>query len=972
MNYSVGQTYHGFTLKNQEHIKEIDAHVYLFQHKTLGCPLFAIKNSDSNKTFTVAFNTIPTDSTGVAHILEHSVLMGSQKYPIKDVFGEINKGGLTTFLNAMTGSDITFYPFATRNMSEYFDIMDVYCDVVFHPLLQRSTFEQEGWHYHKESPESELQYQGVVFNEMKGAFSDPIRLMFHHLYGGLMPGSTYAHESGGDPKNIPDLSYEQFCAFHKHHYHPSNSTFFLYGDAELDKELTFLEEKYLSTFSDREERRHIKEGRLIDKPIFIEDTYGTDSNETRDKTFLAVGTSVSTVQNRVESAAFQIIANILFNSDGSPLKDAIISSGLCKDFGGFYLNSSSFRTFMVTYLVGSEPEKREDFLKLYTTTLQSMAEKGLERELVISELNKFEFSTREDASKAQRGLDLISKAMTAFKYGTNPFENLVTEKVVRTVRQKALEEDYFEELIRKYLLDNDASVVITLKPDPQKGVKTLEQEQARLAKYESTLTKEQEEQLIARTTELMELQLTANDAQTMQKLPRLSAKDLPVSLNFHTVKPLTIDQREVLVSELLTNHISYVDVGFDFSVIPMRLLPWLDLFGTIVTEIGTEKMNYMQFAKEVATCTGSFSHSVNTYTRKGDADTMRPIFWLHTKCLPDYLEQSLELIHAVLTSVSLSDKKRIREIVGREFAWAEHAAQSEGYNLPATRVFAQLSKAGFYNELVNGISAYQALQKLALDYDRLEENFLQGLEEIRSLLFNRNNLVLTVAGEEPEIATFIDNATTLIAALPARAGSAAELSNLDKPKHEAFITSAEIVYAVQGGNLLPQGDGYTGHFEVLKTYLSRDYLWNTVRQMGGAYGCFIQFSNITGNLAYVSYRDPQVRKTFDAYNTIPEIIEKLELSDEVLEQLVVGTYGNFDPLHSPSTKAAVARNEYFTGTTPEYKQQRLAEITSTTVADMRAYAPAFAEMTARASRSIIGNRTKIEADSDLFDTITEL
>ena len=269
-------------------------------------------------------------------------------------------------------------------MTEYFNIMDVYCDVVFHPLLERSTFEQEGWHYHKETADSELQFQGVVFNEMKGAFSDPIRLIFHHLYGELMPGSTYAHESGGDPKNIPDLSYEQFCDFHKHHYHPSNGTFFLYGDADLDTELEFLQSRFLGKFTERDERRTVLEGSLIDTTKFIEDTYGCDSDDIRDKTFLAVGTSVSTVQNRVESAAFQIIANILFNSDGSPLKEAIISSGLCKDFGGFYLSSSSFRTFMVSYLVGSEPEKRDAFLKLYTETLQSMADEGLDRELVIA------------------------------------------------------------------------------------------------------------------------------------------------------------------------------------------------------------------------------------------------------------------------------------------------------------------------------------------------------------------------------------------------------------------------------------------------------------------------------------------------------------------------------------------------------------------------------------------------------------
>lgn len=972
MTYSVGNIYHGFQLEEHQHIVEIHAHVYLFRHTVLGCPLFAIKNDDNNKTFTAAFNTIPTDSTGVAHILEHSVLMGSKHYPIKDVFGEINKGGLTTFLNAMTGSDCTFYPFATRNMTEYFNIMDVYCDVVFQPLLHRTTFEQEGWHYHKESEESELQYQGVVYNEMKGAFSDPIRLIFHHLFGGLMPGSTYAHESGGDPKNIPDLTYEQFCDFHGRHYHPSNATFFLYGDAELDRELAFLQERFLQNYDTAQPRRHVEAGEQATKTIFIEDTYGSDSEDIAGKTFLAVGTSVSTVQNREESAAFQIIANILFNSDGSPLKEAIISSGLCKDFGGFYLSSSSFRTFMVTYLVGSEPENREAFLKLYQDALLSMVNEGLDRELVISELNKFEFSAREDASKSQRGLDLIGKAMAAFKYNTNPFDNLVNEEIIASVRHRALEEGYFEELIKDYLIDNTSSVVITLKPDPNKGEETLAEERRRLDEYKATLDEEQERQLIERTHELMDLQLAPNDEETLKKLPRLEIADLPASIDFHEVKPTSVGDRELLVSELPTNHISYLDIGFNLSVLPTRLLPWLDIFGTIITEIGTEKLDYRQFAKEVATCTGNLTHSVNTYARRGESGSTRPIFWLHAKCLPAYLERSVELLTSILTDLSLRDRQHIREIVGREFAWAEHAAQSEGYNLPMARVFAHLSKAGLYNELINGVSAYRALKTLARNYEQEEESFLAGLQEIASLLFNRSNLVMHMAGEEQEIAGFSNNAIGLVEALPAKKPINAELIAPEMVDHEAFITSAEIVFAVQGGNLFPQGKGYNGQFEVLKTFLSRDYLWNTVRQMGGAYGCFVQFNNISGNLALVSYRDPQVKKTYDAYNKIPEVVKNLELSDKVLQQLVIGTYGNFDPHQSPSLKAAMARNEYFSGVTPEFKQQRLREITTAKVDDLRSYAEAFAEMTAKSYRSIIGNRPRIERDKELFESLKEL
>ena len=972
MTFTSGNSYSGFTLQKHTRINEIDADVYLFEHDVLKCPLLAIKNDDTNKTFSAAFNTVPTDSTGVAHILEHSVLMGSEKYPVKDVFGEINKGGLMTFLNAMTGSDITYYPFATRNIKEYFNIMDVYCDVVFNPLLDRSTFEQEGWHYHQEAEDSPLQFQGVVYNEMKGAFSDPIRLIFHHIFGGLLPGSTYAHESGGDPKNIPDLSYEEFCSFHQKHYHPSNGIFFVYGDAPLDQELNFLQDKFLAKFPSQGKRCNVTLGKSLTEPVNITDTYSVESEDTSQKTFLAVGTGVSTVTNLQENAAFQVIANILFNSDGSPLKNAIVSSGLCRDFGGFYLASSCYNTIMVSYLVGSEPQHKDAFLSLYTKTLQEMVNETIDRDLILSELNKAEFSVREESSKAQRGLDLIGKAMTAFKYDTDPFDQLEIEELFNTIRHKALEEGYFEELISKYLLNNPNSVTVTLVPDPKKLQNSQAEEQERLDTFAKTLDPAGLEKIISRTNELMSAQLEPNSVEKLELLPQLTIADLNTDITFHSVTPTTMFDQQVLLSQLPTNGISYIDAGFDFSTIPQNLLPWLDLFGTIATEIGTEKFNFMSFAKEVATCTGSFSHSLTAYTKKGAEQSVRPVMWFHMKCLPEYLEQALNLVADVFSNLSLKDRNRVKEIVGREYAWAEHAAHSEGYSLPATRVFAHLSPAGRYNELINGITSYLSVKELALDYDTFEEAFLAGLKEISRHLFNKKNLILSVTAEERELQNFEKLGSCLTDALADLDLPTEELTPLDIAEHEAFITSAEVVYAVQGGALLENGQGYNGHFEVLKTYLSRDYLWNSVRQMGGAYGCFIQFSHITGNLAIVSYRDPQVKKTYDAYEAIPEIITSLDLPEKIMEQLIVGTYGNFDPHQSAAAQGATARNEFLTGVTIEEKQQRLTDITSTTLKDLKAFAPAFSKMLQKSHRSIIGNRTKIEADKDLFTTITEL
>lgn len=972
MTYTPNNEYFSFVLKKKQYIEEIHSHVYLFEHKNLGCPVLAIKNDDENKTFSAAFNTIPTDSTGVAHILEHSVLMGSEKYPVKDVFGEINKGGLMTFLNAMTGSDITYYPFATRNIKEYFNIMDVYCDVVFRPLLDKSTFEQEGWHYHQESADSPLEYQGVVYNEMKGAFSDPIRHIFHNMYTGLMPNSTYAHESGGDPKNITDLSYQEFCDFHKKHYHASNGMYFFYGNAPLEDELSYLEEKFATHFPEKGIRAEVVQGDIIEEPVFIDETYASDSKDVAEKTFIAVGTAIGRVEDREKNTAFQIIANILFNSDGSPLKKAIVSSGLCKDFGGLFMASSSYRTFMISYLVGSEKENRDKFLQVYHKALNEMVEQGLEKDLILSELNKYEFSAREDSSKAQRGLDLIGKAMPALKYGLDPFESLVSEELLQNIRHKALEEDYFEHLIKELLLDNKRTVTLTLAPDPEKQEANAQEERKRLEEYDAQLTDEQRAARIARTQEIMAQQLEVNTVDHLALLPQLGLDDLSAEIQYHQATEEDVDGQKIIINDLDTNHISYIDIGFDFSGVAEKHLPYLDLFGSIITEIGTKDLDYMAFAKEIATNTGGFSFSLTTYTHCEKKESLLPMAWFHLKTLPHYLEKTMKLLTSLLSAPSFADKTRIREIVGREFTWTEHAAQSEGYSLASTRVASHLSLGGRYQEITGGITAFRKLRELALNYDAKEEEFLTCLSEIAQAIFNKKNVHLAITANREEIESFKALCPDFISQLGEKEIIKTDVAPLTIADHEGFITSAEVVYAVQGGNLFPNGEGYNGHFEVLKTYLSRDYLWNTVRQMGGAYGCFIQFSQLKGNIAFVSYRDPQVAKTYDAYAKLNEVTANLELPKEMMAQLIIGTYGNFTPHQSQATRGAIARNEYFTGITPEYKQQRISEITNTQVEDLTVFAPYFTTMLEKSYRSTIGNRTRIEKDSSLFDIVEEL
>ncbi|CAK8713546.1 MAG: Hydrolase, metalloendopeptidase [Candidatus Electronema aureum] len=972
-DFSIGSIHHGFILKRKEQVAEISSEVFLFEHQVLGTPALAIKNSDPNKTFCFAFQTVPNDNTGVAHILEHSVLVGSKKYPVQDIFGEIHKGGLMTFLNAMTGADTTWYPFATRNLSEYFSIMDVYCDVVLNPILARSTFEQEGWHYHKESQGAPLEFQGVVLNEMKGAFGDPTRALFQNTFAGLMPESTYAQESGGDPACIPALSYEQFIEFHRKHYHPSNGMLFFYGDADLEQELAAVQDKFLCTYTSAGEKAKIVPGRTIAKPVFIDDTYAVQpGSNLKGKTYLAVGTAIGTLLDRELTTAFQIIANILYNSDASPLKKAIVEAGLGKDFGGMFITDHCFQTVMLTYLVGSDADKRDRFLELHRQALTQIAEQGLEHDLVLSELNHYEFSVREELTHAQRGLDLIGKALTALQHGADPFAALEIDQLFAAVRRKALEEQYFEQLIQSTLLDSPTFAAVTLRPDPDKATRTQQEEQRRLAAYEQTLDPAQVQSLIATTQELMRLQQTPNTEEQLALVPRLARKDLECRPPMHSASTEVCGSVECISSELDTNGITYVQFGLDCAAIGPDLLPYLDLFATIATEIGTSKRDYVRFAKDINICTGGFSHSFSTYHHLESKAQLLPLLWFQIKALSGYLPQALDLVREVFADVNLSNRQRIKEIVLREFTWAEHSVQSEGYQLAASRVFAHLSRAGMINEHVNGATAYLTLKELAANYDKQEEQFLAKIERLRQLVLQPADMKIAVTGSAADIGTIKAQINEIKQSLLGSTPQPAEMLFPQFAEQQAFTTSADVVYNVQGCNLFTNPKQYDGTFEVLKTWLSRDYLWNTVRQLGGAYGCFVQFHPVSGNFALISFRDPQVSKTYAAYEAIAAAVKELDLSHAKLDQLIIGAYGSLNPLRSPAAEGVKARDAYLCGITPEHRQQILEQLIDTEAAALRGFAPLFAQLTTNSFKATIGSSEKIRANAELFNAVVEL
>ena len=628
---------------------------------------------------------------------------------------------------------------------------------------------------------------------------------------------------------------------------------------------------------------------------------------------------------------------------------------------------------MMTYLIGSEPENREKFSSVYDTTLKEMVKSGLDSELILSELNKYEFSVRESLAKAQRGLDLTGNALLALKHGADPFDALQIEDLFANIRDKALHHRYFEDLIQTSLLDNPSTVEIILRPDPKKSLQATQDESKRLADFENGLDENGKSNIIKRTQELIKQQNTPNDEKTLNLLPQLTLSDLNPTPDFHQVEIDDLAGRPFLFNSLPTNSVCYVDFGFDCSVVPVKLLPFLSLFATIATEIGTETKDYMQLARELGTYTGGLDTTFGTYTQLGNhKNGCSPLLWFHLKALNSFLDPALALTAEIFNRVSFTNRQRIKEIVMREFAWTEHSIQSEGYSLASSRVFAQLSDAGQFNEHVNGATAYLSLKDLANNYDQREEQFLSSLEQLRQLLFRRQGLTVSITADQEGIHSFKDLSDSVINCLANKeqVKIIPEFQSLDS--NQGLCTSAEVVFNVQGCSLFNDPSQYNGHFEVLKTWISRDYLWNTVRQMGGAYGCFVQFNHITGNIGFISYRDPHIAKTFSTYNDLPSHIDKLQLTHQVKGQLIIGTYGSLVPYQSPAAQGAAARNDYLSGITPEFKLQRIDEVLTSSLKSIKSFTPLFENLLKDSYRVTIGNGEKIRTESKYYDTIIDL
>jgi presequence protease len=971
-NFEPGVNYRGFILKKSVFEKDMNSTIISFEHKATGAKLTAVKNDDDNKTFCIAFKTIPEDSTGVAHILEHCVLSGSEKYPVKDVFSELYKGGLSTFMNAFTSTDSTYYPFSTRNLKEYFNFMNVYLDTTLFPLLSKNSFLQEGWHYELKDKDSQIEYQGIVFNEMKGAMSNPLRQMTMNVSRVLFPGSTYSHNSGGDPEAITDLTYEYFLNFHKKFYHPSNSHIFIYGNADLMEELKFIDQNYLSKFSKKVIDSEITKGTLIAPMAEKTFNYTVNHNENLDKkSYIAVSTKVGTPKDVELNLTFHLLSNILFNSDASPVRQAIMKSGLAGDFSG-YFDDGQYETAITAYVSGSEAEQKDQFLDIYFRSLKEIIEKGIEKDLILSEINHLEFKQKEKEISSMRGLIYLNRVLHLVLYDIDLFDGINLNPVIKEIRRKSLESNYLEEIIRQYFLDESRTGVVVLKPDADLAEKKIKAERDKLEKFRSSLNPAELHNLITDTSEFQKYQNEDNSEESLTKVPKLEVKDIDRKAVLLIPDVERIDGIEFLSNEMFTNDIIYMSIGFDLDKVPVELLPYLTFLTDIFKEIGTKTRSYDVLTKEVSTYFGGFDFSLSILDNLKDKNSFRPILCLEIKTFKKFMLKAADILTDIITGISYDNTERIKEIITSRFLGRDVSLKSEGYDYSVTRLKAGESERGKFLETVKGFTSYYEYKKLNDNLNAALPDTIAKIRQLSRIVFNTNNLHVGITSDEEGIKLAKIACRDIISVLDNKKLIKTVIKYPDFNKNEAYLTSSDVAFVSIGGNFLSDGLEYSGKFEVVRNYLSSDYLFEEIRLKGGAYGAWIYFNTMSGFMSMTSYRDPNVRKTIEAYQGITGHLKKFGMNNSSFTSIKIGAYASFDPLLSPFSKGKKSRDDYMSGVTQEFLEKTVCEILNSTQKEIAETAEYFENYLTKASRSAIGNAEKIRKDKDLFSNLVEI
>ncbi|MBS5063123.1 MAG: insulinase family protein [Hungatella hathewayi] len=962
-----------YKIVDERKMEELNSIGTVLEHKKTGARVFLVSNDDENKVFYIGFRTPPSDDTGVPHILEHSVLCGSDKFPVKDPFVELVKGSLNTFLNAMTYPDKTVYPIASCNDKDFQNLMDVYMDAVLHPNIynEKKIFMQEGWHYELESEDSPVIYNGVVYNEMKGAFSSPESVLDRYTQKMLFPDTCYGFESGGDPKSVPDLTYEAFLDFHRTYYHPSNSFIYLYGDMDMAEKLEWLDEAYLSHYDKKEVDSHIDMQKPFTEPKDSRITYSiTEDEPEEDASYLSVSSVVGTDLDPKLYLAFQILEYTLLDAPGAPLKQALLDAGIGHDILGGYDNGILQPYFSVVAKDANEEQKGE-FLAVVKGTLRKLAEDGINKKSLLAGLNYFEFRYREaDFGTAPKGLMYGLQSLDSWLYDGDPMMHLEYQETFDFLK-KAVEEGYFESLIRDYLLDNPFEAVIVVSPERNLTAKEDAAVARKLAEYKAGLSAQEVKTLVKETEELKTYQDTPSPSEELEKIPMLSREDIDRKAEEIHWKEHLMNGVLVIHQEMFTSGIGYLKVLFNTDRVPVEDLPYVGLLKSVLGYVDTENFTYSDLTSEIHLNSGGISFSTGSYVDLERENGFTGAFIADVRVLYDKIGFGFDMLAEILTRSKLEDEKRLGEILRETKSRSRMKLEGASHSAAVARATSYFSATASFNDRTGGVGFYHFLEDVVKDYEKNSKALIEKLKEVAAKLFTVDNMLVNVTSDGDGFACVDGAMKGLTEALPEGSGVVYPYLFEVGNRNEGFKTASQVNYVARCGNFKKAGFSYTGALRILKVILSYDYLWINLRVKGGAYGCMSGFG-MSGEGYFVSYRDPNLAETDQVYEGIVDYLENFSVDERDMTKYVIGTISGLDTPLNPSDKGARALSAYLSHVSNEMLQKERDQVLDAQAEDIRKLAGIVSAVLKTGSFCTIGNEEKIESCKELFGEIKNL
>ena len=963
-----------YEILDEHRVEDVQSDGFILRHKKSGARIAILSNNDDNKVFYIGFRTPPEDETGVPHIIEHTTLCGSKKFPVKDPFIELAKGSLNTFLNAMTYPDKTVYPVASCNDQDFKNLMDVYLDAVFNPNITKyeEIFKQEGWHYELTGKDDELKINGVVYNEMKGAYSSPDEVLSSQIYRSLFPDNTYSKDSGGNPEFIPKLTYEAYLDFYHKYYHPSNSYIYLYGDMDVVERLEWLDKEYLSQYEYKKVNSEINKQPAFDEIKNVEAQYSITMDDSQEnKTYLSYNRVVGDTLDEMLYQAFDVLDYALVSSPGAPVKQALIDAGIGDDVYGSY-DAGILQPVFSFVAKNANASQADEFESIIENTLKEVVKTGINKEALLAGINSSEFKFREaDFGQFPKGLLFGLNCLDSWLFDDmKPFIHLECLDTFAKLR-RAVDTDYFEKLIQEYLLDNTHGSSVTVKPKRGLGNEKEEALAKELSDYKASLSDEEIKKLIEDTEHLKKYQEEPSSDEDLRKLPMLTRADMKKNaMPFSNIEDELLDVK-VVRHDIESNGIDYISFLFDAGDFEQSELGYLGFFTNALGLVSTEKYSYTDLANATNIYTGGISTGTASHPDIKDRNNFVFKFEVKLKVLEKNLDKALELMQQMLLTSDFTDTKRLGELVAQIKARLQANLSSSGHLVAAMRSMSSFSRYALYQDELKGIAFYRSICRIEKELSESPERVSDKLAAIAKKLFARNRMLISFTGNNEAYGNAKPSLEKVIAGFNKMSTIGKQAEVHFNTAKEAFVDASQIQYVAKTGDFVCEGYEYTGALRLLRIILSYDYLWINVRVKGGAYGCMNTFLR-SGESYFVSYRDPNLSDTLDVYDRIPEYIKSFSPDERDMTKYIIGTFSALDTPMNPEAKGSRSLSAYLEGITYEQIQKERDEILNAQPEDIRRLADLVEAVLKKDSICVIGNENMIKESAGLFENVEKL